>query len=342
MATITKLMMFPFMRHCQGEAHTHLIVTRGGKVVREGRGLGFWFGPVGTAISEVPVNDQSVPVMFKTRSQDFQDVSISGQVWYTAADLNTMATRFDFSLNTDSGVYNADPLTVIQGALVSAAQEAVWSYVSGRTLEDLLASELSGLSKTVSAALTNLDFGANVTRSVVTAVRPEKKVEAALQAKTRERLQMEADAAGFERRAKATEQERAIAEAELANQLALAKKREALIAQNDANAQAEAQSTASLERIATKVAAENADVRAAQELRVQISRDTAALAHQSKLGELAEAELRSTLTLYAGEPEASRTLALAQIPENLSNLRVLTIGEGGLQSALERLATDKE
>ena len=99
---------------------------------KEGRGLGVWFMDVGTAISEVPVNDQSVPVMFNCRSQDFQDVSISAQVWYTVTDPGAIAQRFDFSLNTLSGRYNADPLSVIQSALTSAAQEAVWSYVSAR------------------------------------------------------------------------------------------------------------------------------------------------------------------------------------------------------------------
>jgi hypothetical protein len=31
-------------------------------------------------------------------------------------------------------------------------------------------------------------------------------------------------------------------------------------------------------------------------------------------------------------------VAVAKLPDGLSNLRVLTIGEGGLQAALERLA----
>ena len=60
MAIIKRVSALPFLRHCQGEVHTHIIVTRGGKVSRQGRGLGFWFQHIGTAISEVPVNDQRV------------------------------------------------------------------------------------------------------------------------------------------------------------------------------------------------------------------------------------------------------------------------------------------
>ncbi len=93
----------PLHRHCQGEAHTYVIVTKGGKPVKKGRGLGVWFTPVGTAISEVPVNDQSVPVSFKARTSDFQDVSIGGQVWYTVSEPEKIAQRFDFSLDTETG-----------------------------------------------------------------------------------------------------------------------------------------------------------------------------------------------------------------------------------------------
>lgn len=341
MANIKKTWWVPVLRHCQGEAHTYLIVTKGGKEVKRGRGLGFWFGPVGTAVSEVPVNDQSVPVAFNSRSQDFQEVSISGQVWYTVTEPEGIARRFDFSLDTTTGAYNADPLTVIQAAIVSAAQEAVWSYVAARTLEDLLSAELSGLSGAVSEALATLDFGVNVTRAVVTEVRPEPRLREALMAKTRERLQMEADAAGFERRAKATEQERAISEAELANQLALAKRREALIAQNDANARAEAQSSAALEKIRMETQVDNAKLQAEERLRDQKAQDAVLLDKKQKLADLVVSELDRTLQLYADQPAASRLHAVARAPESLKNLQVLTVGEGGLTSALERIAGER-
>lgn len=338
MAVIKSAWYRPLRRHCQGEAHTFLLVTRGGEVVRQGRGLGFWFDPVGTAVSEVPINDQSAPMMFKARTVDFQDASVSGEVWFTVTDPALVAQRFDFSLNTATGAYNADPLTVIQGALVSSAQEAVWSFVSTRTLEDLLAASLDGLSEAVTTALTGLDMGLQVSRAVVTGVRPEPKVEQSLQAKTRERLQMEADAAGFERRARATEQERAIAEAELANQLELAKRKAALIEQQDANARAEAESRVAVERIAAIAAAEQADIRANQAL-AQTER-TNAIHHASteQRAAIDNAALAERLRIYEGHPGAARSMALASVPDALTNMRVLTVGEGGLQSVLERVA----
>lgn len=342
MARIKKTFWVPFLSHCQGEVHTHLIVTRGGEVRREGQGLGLWFYPIGTSISEVPVNDQSVAVTFKCRSQDFQEVSITAQIWYMVTDPQGIARRFDFSLNIDTGTYHSDPLTVIQGALTSAAQEAVWSYVSGSTLESLLQSGLSALSEAVSDALSGLDFGICVSRAVVTAVRPEREVEEALQAKTRERLQMEADAAGFERRAKATEEERAIQEAELANRLALARQREELIEQEASNARSQAMSAAEVMRVEASGQAESETIREESSIKLQKARDRVEVEHQQELAGVRVKEMADLLSLHMTHPGAAHAVALTQLPEGLSNVRVLTIGEAGLQGVVERLVSQRE
>jgi len=338
LATVTTSLFVPGFRYCQGEVHTHLIVTRGGRVVRDGRGLGFWFWPIGTAISEVPVNDQSVAVTFKCRSQDFQEVSISAQIWYLVTEPQTIATRFDFSIRTETGAYQSDPLTVIQGALSSAAQEAVWSHVAGHTLESLLKSGLGDLSKTVSHALSGLDFGIQVSRAVVTAVRPERVVEEALQARTRERLQMEADAAGFERRAKATEQERAIQEAELANRLALAKQQQALIDQQAANAQAEAASDVAVLDVRTRGEVSAEAMRSHSQLESKRNENEVEVQHQSALAEVRVVEVQRLLAAHSEHPGGAQAIAVSQLPTSLQNVEVLTMGEAGLQGLFERYA----
>jgi len=340
MAIITHVPRVPVLRHCQGEVHTHLVVTRGGKVVRQGRGLGFWFMPIGTAISEVPVNDQSVSVLFKCRTQDFQEVSIAAQVWYLVTEPEMIATRFDFSIQTETGAYNADPLTVIQGALTSAAQEAVWSHVAAHTLESLLQSELSGLSAAVSEALGALDFGVQVTRAVVTAVRPERAVEEALQARTRERLQMEADSAGFTRRARATEQERSIQEAELANRLAIAKKQQDLIKQEADNQRKQAESAAALARVKADGDLAVKAMNDAQALENRRANDAATTDQERTYTELRMTELERSLALHEAHAEGTASLARVRLADALRSVKVLTLGEGGLLSALERIAPD--
>ncbi len=338
MARIHKPIWLPFFRHCQGEAHTHIVVTRRGEIARQGRGLGFWFRTIGTAISEVPINDQSVTAVLKARTRDFQDVTIDIQIWYTVDDPARIATRFDFSLDTASGAYNADPLTVIQGALASAAQESVWSHVAAHTLESLLQSELSGLSQTVDGALAGLNFGLTVNRAVVTSVRPARDIEKALQTKTLERLQMDADAATFERRAKATEQERAIQEAELANRLALAQQQRQLIDQQDANMRAQAETKAGVARIAAAGTLESARLEGEQMLDIRRKNNEEDVAQRRRMGDVQVDETERMLALYEARPDAGRALALGRIPDALSHLEVLSVGDGGMEAALQRLA----
>ena len=366
MASITRLFKYFPLVHVQGEAHTFIIVTKGGESTG-GRGFGCWFWPVGTAISEVPLSDQSVSLTLKGKTRDFQEVTVTAQAWYEVTDARIISSRFDFSVNVATGEFNSDPLTVIEGALTSAAQAAVWDHVAQFNLTDILTSGLEKLAEEVSAALSNLDFGVTVGRVAIMQVRPDAAIEKALQAETREGLQMKADAAGFARRATATEQERAIEEATLKNQLELAKQRTAVIDINGVNTKREAESLVESARIrsegelaiATRKADDarrikQADVESALAARVkeaaaslQINSDTAAVelanqiavdaqaaAQRTTLNGIDLAQDQAKVALYSTEEGADASAALARIgiPTALSNVRVM--GTEALQLVL--------
>lgn len=358
MATISRIFSFFPLRHCQGEAHTHLIVTKGSST-RGGKGYGCWFWPVGTAISEVPLNDQVVSLSLKGKTKDSQEVVVTAQAWYTVNAPETAAGRFDFSLDTNTGSYHSDPLTDISGALTSAAQESVWNYVSTSNLEPLLADGLASLGSELTRALSGLDFGIQVGRVAVMMVRPDSKIESALQAETRERLQMNADAAGFTRRAKATEQERAIDEATMNNQIELARQRLVLIEQNDKNTQREAQAAVENTKIRTEgelaVKARQAEEalrtdtaratelvrlaseRAASELATRIESDAQVIVHKIEdLDATLKAE-EKRVALFATNDGKAAAAAISRLdlPTALANVRVL--GAEGLQLVLRDL-----
>ena len=69
----------------------------------------------------------------------------------------------------------------------------------------------------------------------VSSIKPTADLEKALETKTREKIQQEADEAMFERRALAVQKERAIAENELQNQIELSIREEQLIKQQGQN-----------------------------------------------------------------------------------------------------------
>lgn len=346
MATVSTIHRLVPFRHVQGEAHTHLLVTKSGKSFG-GKGYGCWFWPVGTAISEIPLNDQNASLTLKGRTKDFQEVVVTAQAWFTVVDPIKVAGRFDFSVNVDNGECNADPLTVINGALVSAAQAAVWNYIAGLDLAELLSDGLEDLGTQVSDALSNLDFGVEVGRVSIMQVRPDTKIEQALQAETRESLQMKADAAGFARRATATEQERAIEEANLRNQLELAKKRTAVIEINDTNARREAEAFVESARIRSegeivvttrkaeallaqrvKEAAENLRLEEAlnaSRLAGRVQTDAQDVANKAEIARVVnEAEATRVALLSTEEGQAAAaSIARIGLPTALANVRVL-------------------
>ena len=375
MATIQS---FGPLRSVRGEAHTFLIASTGGKVFKSGTGLSFWlwFWQKGVSLSEVPVTDQTVPLTFRCRTKDFQDVTVSATAQWrvSSGSAEAISSRFNFAVDTDDGKALGDPATDIATVLTNTAQQAAWSYIAEQDLEPLLGDDPKAISDTVLEALQGLDIGIEVFAASVTSIAPNRDVAQALQTKTTERLKKEADEATFERRANATEKERAIAEADLNNKLELAKQREGLIAQERKNKEASAESEAAVSLIRTeaeldqgrkrteakledqKLTAERKreDDRLAEEQRLaakdasdkqaletRVATDAQAVAHERELVTLRVDETRRALRAFEGKGEEALARALQNLPEALSNLSSVTVGGGALE-ALQKLAENSE
>ncbi len=49
-------------------------------------GLSFWFRPLTAVLSEVPVDDRELPLLFHARTADFQEVTVQATVTYRVVD----------------------------------------------------------------------------------------------------------------------------------------------------------------------------------------------------------------------------------------------------------------
>ena len=67
------------IRYLKASPTTYVIQFKGGKVVREGPGLSFYYFAPRAVIVEVPLSSVDVPFVFNEVSSDFQDVTIQGQ-----------------------------------------------------------------------------------------------------------------------------------------------------------------------------------------------------------------------------------------------------------------------
>jgi regulator of protease activity HflC (stomatin/prohibitin superfamily) len=311
----------PFIRHLRGGPTSYIRHTRNGRVVHEGVGQSFWFLPLSAVLSEVPVDDQELPLSFHARTVDYQDVFVQATLTYRLAEPALAAERIDFGIDPRGGGWYAVPLDQLAGLLNDLAQQHALELLARLRLAEALVDAPPLLRERIEAALGEDDrlraIGIAVVAVRIGPVRPEPDLEKALGTPARELVQQEADRATFERRALAVESERAIAENELRNQIELAAREQELIVQRGRNEQ---------RRVEDAAAASRVDA-AAQAERVRVVGEAEGDAERARLG--AYGELQAPIVLG---------LALKELAANMPDIEHLTLAPDVLGEALARMA----
>lgn len=250
---------YPFLHHLRAAPTVHIRALRRGKVAHEGAGVAFWFRPLTAAMSEVPLDDRELPLLFHARTADFQDVTVQATVTYRIVDPVLAAQRIDFAIDTDTGKWTGSPLEQVAGLLIETAQQHGMDLLARMPLTAALVDGISAvrarMSQGLGAESRLAETGIVVIGVRVVALRPESDVERALQTPAREQVQQDADKATFERRAVAVERERAIGENEMQTKIELARREEELVAQAGANDRLKTQESWAADAIATEAKA---------------------------------------------------------------------------------------
>lgn len=324
---------FTFLRHLRGAETTYIRHVRNGKALHEGTASSFWFRPLGAVLAEIPVDDRELPLLFHAQTADYQDVAVQATVTFRLADPVLAAARVDFSIDPLTGRHTATPMAQIGTILAETAQQHALGILARLSLTEAITTGLAAVRDGVAAGLSQdtrlAETGIQVIGTRVVAVKPEPSVEKALQTPTRERLQQDADAATFERRAVAVERERAIAENELQNQIELARREEQLVAQRGQNGRRAAEEEAAADEIRT-----SAEVARTRQV------DTARAEGVAALG-TAEGEAEAArLAAYQGASEAVLlALAVKELAANLPNIDNLVISPDVVTSLLAKLGS---
>ena len=324
---------YPFLRHLRGATTTHVQHIRNGKTIHSGIGAAFWFRPLSAALSEVPVDDRELPLLFHARTSDFQNVTVQATVTYQLTDPVTAAGRIDFSIDPESGQWRGTPLEQVAGLLTETAQQYAIDLIAGIDLETALAGGVGPIRSVIAEGLAGdprlSETGIAVVGSRVVAVRPEPDVEKALRTPTREQVQQEADRATFERRAIAVERERAIGENEMQTQIELARREEQLVTQRGTNSRREAEEAAAATEIAT-----DAEARRTRTL-------AEAGAESIRLTGTAEGDAEAArVAAYRDLPEAIMLgLAAKELAGNLPKIETLVLTPDLLTKALAELGS---
>ncbi|HKP58743.1 MAG TPA: SPFH domain-containing protein [Polyangiales bacterium] len=288
---------YAFLRHFRSDPTSHVLKYRSGRVQRSGRGLVFWFLPMSASIAEIPVDDRELVLLFHARSSDFQDLSVQGVVTFRVVDPERLAQRVDFTLDLASGAHTKQPLEKLSAAITQIAQQHATTYVMATPVRQIL---IEGHERIRAAVLAGLladealaDAGVSVVSVRIGFLRPSSELEKALEMPIREKIQQQADEASFARRAAAVENERAIQENELQNQIELAKREQTLIVQRGTNERERVEQEAEARRIDAEAEAQRTEI------------DANASAESLRLVELARVEAeRERMAVYRDIPQS--------------------------------------
>jgi hypothetical protein len=135
MATITS---YPLVRHLRGTPTMHIRHVRRGRLSHDGTGLAFFFRPLAAVLSEVPVDDRELPLLFHARTADFQDLTVQASVTFRVTDPGVASARIDFSVDPRTGHWLGSPLEQVAGLLAETAQQQVLGLIAASPLQRLL------------------------------------------------------------------------------------------------------------------------------------------------------------------------------------------------------------
>ncbi len=214
------------IKHIKFDSLTYVIHYKNGKIKKEGRGLSFFYFEPNSSIVAIPMGSNDLPFIFNETTDDYQTVSIQGQISYKVHEPKELSNILDFTVESN-GQYKKNDIEKLNQRIINDAQTATATYIHSTKLKEAIRSGkiveeriFTGLKNSEAVRLLGIEIlGVNVLSVSAT---PE--MTRALETETREKLQQEADHAIYDRRNFAVEQERKIKESELNTEIAVEEK----------------------------------------------------------------------------------------------------------------------
>ena len=328
MATIHR---YPFFSHATSSATRALFQGRRGKLVNRGSGASFWFRPLNTSLSEVPVDDMEFGNIFRVTTSDRQEVSVQTALTVRIAAPELTARRVDFEIDQRTGEWTGQPLQNLQNRLAESAKQFAAEVVARESLRAVLDDGLRLVRDAIAEGLTGEGqlggAGIEVIGVRVVALRADEELERALQTRIREEAQADADRATYDRRAQAVDRERAIKENELNNRTELARREAELVELQGTNERRRTEQELERDRLRNEAEAAN------RRLRVEAGADEVA-----RIAEAENAALQARLAVFsAGEPAAVLAAVAPEVLSALPKIDSLTLTPDLLAGGVSRL-----
>ncbi len=203
---------------------TYLIRYAGGRIVKQGAGISFWYFAPSTTLLAIPVGANEQPFIFEELSTDYQSLTVQGQINYSITDPEKISKILDFSIYPRSMRYASEDPEKLSERIINIVKVLV-----RKELEKLkLASAITAAESITGAVFEQVksnpelaSLGVSILGVSILAIRPNPETARALEAETKEALLKQADEAIYARRNSAVELERSIRENELNTEIAV-------------------------------------------------------------------------------------------------------------------------
>lgn len=216
------------LRFIKVQPTTYLMQFRGGRIVRDGAGLAFFYYAPTTSLVAVPIASADAPFIFEEVTADFQTVTIQGQVTYRVTDPKKLAALMNFTLNPRGQDYVSDEPQKLPQRVINVVNVLARAELQTLPLRQAVRGSealVQAVRKRLAEATDIQQLGLEILGLSILAIKPTPETARALEAETREQLLKEADEAIYARRNSAVEQERGIKENELNTEIAVEQKK---------------------------------------------------------------------------------------------------------------------
>lgn len=219
--------MFGF-KFTKFQPNEYVIQYRNGAVIREGAGLSFYYYAPVTSLVKLPLKSMEIPFIFEEVSEDFQSLTVQGQVTFRIVDYKKVANLLNYSIDVKRHGYLSDDPEKLAQRVINLVHVLTKKSLERRKItEAIKQSELIAVEilKDIKANEEIVQLGIEILSLSILGIKPNKDTARALEAKAREEILKQADDAIYQRRNASIEQERIVKENEFNTEIAVENKR---------------------------------------------------------------------------------------------------------------------
>jgi regulator of protease activity HflC (stomatin/prohibitin superfamily) len=230
--------------HFKGQPTDFIIRYSSGVMRQSGQGISFYYWHYNTQIVAIPTTSTDAHFVFKEITNNFQEVTIQGQVTYRITNPTKASELLNLRIDPETYKHVTEDLKVLAQRITNILQIETRSEVEKRSLEEMIRDSQS-IASIINSRLREgtllQSFGVELISLYFLSVRAAPEMVKAMEAEYRESLLRKADEAVYARRAAAVDEERKIKEKELSSDVALELQRKEFLILQGNNALQEAE-----------------------------------------------------------------------------------------------------